>query len=53
MFTKQEKDVIKNLVSYHLEEVRKDKKYDDDIIALIGAEAKYEAVLQEILKKLK
>ena len=51
MLTKKEKQVLKSLVKYHLKEVKKDK-FPEDIVALVGAEAKYEKMLKLILKKL-
>ena len=48
---KKEKQVLKSLVKYHLKEVRKDKM-EEDIIAVLGAEAKYEKLLRGLLKKL-
>ena len=49
---KKEKQVLKSLVKYHLKEVKKDKM-EEDIIAILGAEAKYERTLRGLLKKLK
>ena len=49
--TKTDKQILKSLVKYHLKEVKKDKM-EEDIIAVLGAEAKYEKALKEILKKL-
>jgi len=51
MLTKTEKQIIKSLVKYHIKHMKKDKKVED-IISIIGAEAKYEKALKEILKKL-
>ena len=51
MLNKKEKDVIKSLIKYHLKEAKKDEKVED-VIAMLGAEAKYEKTLREILKKL-
>ena len=51
MITKTEKQVLKSLIKYHLKEVKKDKM-EEDIIAVLGAEAKYEKMLRGLLKKL-
>ncbi len=52
--TNEEKEILKSLVEYHLKEVKKDSKFaNEDIVKLIGAEAKYEDALKGILKKLK
>ncbi len=53
MFSKKEKEVMKSIVEYHLKEVRKDKKLlNPEVVALLGAEAKYEHILEQLLKKL-
>lgn len=51
MLTKKEKEVLKSLVKYHLNEVKKDSA-PEELIAMLGAETKYENVLKELLKKL-
>jgi hypothetical protein len=51
--TKQEKEVLKSLVEYHLKEVKSDMSLERDFAALFGAEVKYEAILRGLLKKLK
>ncbi len=53
MFTKQEKDVMKSIIKYHIAEVKQDKKaLNQEVVGLLGAEEKYEHVLKELLKKL-
>ena len=51
--TKQEKEILRGLVEYHLKEVKSDMKLERDFADLFGAEAKYEAILKDVLKKLK
>jgi hypothetical protein len=54
MFTEKEKEVLKSIVEYHLKELKENKKItNEDFAALAGAEEQYEAVLREILNKLK
>ncbi|MBN2420665.1 hypothetical protein JXB27_00115 [Candidatus Woesearchaeota archaeon] len=54
MLSKKEKEVLRSLVKYHLDEVKRDRDaVNEEIIALLGAEVKYEAVLKSLLKKLK
>lgn len=51
--TKQEKDVLKSIVKVHLKEVKADSSaVPTEWVALLGAEARYEKVLKDILKKL-
>ena len=52
MLNRKEKEVIKSIVRYHLNEIKKDKMVED-IVSVLGAEAKYEKVLKDILRKLK
>lgn len=52
MLNKKEKLVLKSIVKYHLKEVKKDKSFSKDVISILGAEAKYEKILKDILKKL-
>ena len=52
MLTKKEKQILKSIVKYHLKDVKKEEKIED-IVSLLGAEARYEKALKDILKKLK
>lgn len=53
MFTKKEKEVMKAIIKYHLKEVKEDNKVaSKELVAVLGAEARYEKVLKEMLKKL-
>ena len=51
MITQKEKQVIKSLVKYHLNEVKKDS-VPEELVMMLGAEAKYVKTLKDILKKL-
>ncbi len=51
MLNKKEKQVVKSLLKYHLNEIKKDSMMED-IVSVMGAEAKYKKVLKDIMKKL-
>ena len=51
MLSKKEKQVLRSLVKYHLNEVNKDSA-PEELVMMLGAEAKYKKTLKDILKKI-
>ena len=51
MLTKKEKEVLKSIVRYHLNEVKRDSA-PEELVIMLGAEEKYKKMLKDILKKI-